>query len=166
MGYSWQVGMGAIFWGATGLLLLTLFRVRYWMIANIPLSLRTGITAGIGLFIALMGLKNAGIIVGNEATLVTVGDLTSHSVLLGALGFFIIAVLASRNVHAAVLISIVVTTLAGLMLGDVKYSGIFSAPPSVGSVIGQVDLGGALNISMAGVISLLCWLTCSTPPAH
>ncbi|AUY23489.1 MULTISPECIES: NCS2 family permease [Mixta] len=152
MGYSWQVGMGAIFWGATGLLLLTLFRVRYWMIANIPLSLRTGITAGIGLFIALMGLKNAGIIVGNEATLVTVGDLTSHSVLLGALGFFIIAVLASRNVHAAVLISIVVTTLAGLMLGDVKYSGIFSAPPSVGSVIGQVDLGGALNISMAGVI--------------
>lgn len=152
MGYSWQVGMGAIFWGATGLLLLTLFRVRYWMIANIPLSLRTGITAGIGLFIALMGLKNAGIIVGNEATLVAVGDLSSHSVLLGALGFFIIAVLASRNVHAAVLISIIVTTLAGLMLGDVKYSGIFSAPPAIGSVIGQVDVGGALNISMAGVI--------------
>ncbi|AUX91651.1 NCS2 family permease [Mixta gaviniae] len=152
MGYSWQVGMGAIFWGAIGLLLLTLFRVRYWMIANIPLSLRTGITAGIGLFIALMGLKNAGIIVGNEATLVAVGDLSSHSVLLGALGFFIIAVLASRNVHAAVLISIIVTTLAGLMLGDVKYSGIFSAPPAIGSVIGQVDVGGALNISMAGVI--------------
>ena len=152
MGYSWQVGMGAIFWGATGLLLLTLFRVRYWMIANIPLCLRTGITAGIGLFIAMMGLKNAGIIIPNEATLVTVGDLSAHSVLLGALGFFIIAVLASRNIHAAVLISIVITTLAGLLLGDVKYNGIFSAPPAIGSVLGQVDLGGAFNISMAGVI--------------
>ncbi|MGD8107133.1 NCS2 family permease [Pantoea sp. FN0302] len=152
MGYSWQVGMGAIFWGATGLLLLTLFRVRYWMIANIPLALRTGITAGIGLFIAMMGLKNAGIIVGNEATLVTVGDLSSHSVLLGALGFFIIAVLASRNIHAAVLISIVITTLAGLLLGDVKYNGIFSAPPAISSVIGQVDLSGAFTLNMAGVI--------------
>jgi len=152
MGYSWQVGMGAIFWGATGLLLLTLFRVRYWMIANIPLSLRTGITAGIGLFIAMMGLKNAGIIVPNEATLVTVGNLSSHSVLLGALGFFIIAVLASRNIHAAVLISIVVTTLAGLLLGDVKYNGVFSAPPAIDSVLGQVDLSGAFTLNMAGVI--------------
>lgn len=63
MGLSWQVGMGAIFWGAVGLLLLTIFRVRYWMIANIPVSLRIGITSGIGLFIGMMGLKNAGVIV-------------------------------------------------------------------------------------------------------
>ncbi|MCK8178195.1 NCS2 family permease, partial [Erwinia amylovora] len=87
MGISWQVGMGAIFRGDVCLLLLTLFRVRYWMIAKIPLSLRVGITAGIGLFIALMGLKNSGIIVPSEAKLVTIGNLTSHSVLLGALGF-------------------------------------------------------------------------------
>ncbi|MCK8373926.1 NCS2 family permease, partial [Erwinia amylovora] len=88
MGISWQVGMVAIFWGAVGLLLLTLFRVRYWMIENIPLSLRVGITAGIGLFIALMGLKNAGIIVPSEATLVTIGNMKSHILLLGALCFF------------------------------------------------------------------------------
>ncbi|QKJ89238.1 NCS2 family permease [Paramixta manurensis] len=152
MGYSWQIGMGAIFWGALGLLLLTVFRVRYWMIANIPLSLRIGITSGIGLFIAMMGLKNAGIIVPSAATLVSVGDLTSHSVLLGALGFFIIAVLASRNIHAAVLVSIVVTTVIGLAIGDVKFTGVFSAPPSISPVLGQVDLRGALNIGMAGVI--------------
>lgn len=152
MGISWQVGMGAIFWGAIGFLLLTIFRIRYWMIANIPLSLRVGITSGIGLFIAMMGLKNAGIVVANPDTLVAVGNLTSHSVLLGALGFFIIAVLASRNIHAAVLVSIVVTTLIGWALGDVHYSGIFSMPPSVTSVVGQVDLAGALNISMAGII--------------
>lgn len=152
MGISWQVGMGAIFWGAIGFLLLTIFRIRYWMIANIPQSLRVGITSGIGLFIAMMGLKNAGIVVANPDTLVAVGNLTSHSVLLGALGFFIIAVLASRNIHAAVLVSIVVTTLIGWALGDVHYSGVFSMPPSVTSVVGQVDLAGALNIGMAGII--------------
>ena len=82
MGLPWQVGMGAIFWGAIGLLLLTIFRVRYWMIANIPVSLRVGITSGIGLFIGMMGLKNAGVIVANPETLVSIGNLTSHSVLL------------------------------------------------------------------------------------
>ena len=131
MGLPWQVGMGAIFWGAVGLL---------------------GITSGIGLFIGMMGLKNAGVIVANPETLVSIGNLTSHSVLLGVLGFFIIAILASRNIHAAVLVSIIVTTLLGWMLGDVHYSGIVSAPPSVSTVIGHVDLAGSLNLGLAGVI--------------
>ncbi|EBX6110159.1 NCS2 family permease [Salmonella enterica subsp. enterica serovar Java] len=152
MGLPWQVGMGAIFWGAVGLLLLTIFRVRYWMIANIPLSLRVGITSGIGLFIGMMGLKNAGVIVANPETLVSIGNLTSHSVLLGVLGFFIIAILASRNIHAAVLVSIIVTTLLGWMMGDVHYNGIVSAPPSVTSVVGHVDLAGSFNLGLAGVI--------------
>ncbi|EOU7018636.1 adenine permease AdeP [Escherichia coli] len=152
MGLPWQVGMGAIFWGAIGLLLLTIFRVRYWMIANIPVSLRVGITSGIGLFIGMMGLKNAGVIVANSETLVSIGNLTSHSVLLGILGFFIIAILASRNIHAAVLVSIVVTTLLGWMLGDVHYNGIVSVPPSVMTVVGHVDLAGSFNLGLAGVI--------------
>ncbi|EMK8311688.1 adenine permease AdeP [Escherichia coli] len=152
MGLPWQVGMGAIFWGAIGLLLLTIFRVRYWMIANIPVSLRVGITSGIGLFIGMMGLKNAGVIVANPETLVSIGNLTSHSVLLGILGFFIIAILASRNIHAAVLVSIVVTTLLGWMLGDVHYNGIVSEPPSVMTVVGHVDLAGSFNLGLAGVI--------------
>ncbi|MEY5258166.1 NCS2 family permease, partial [Salmonella enterica subsp. enterica serovar Corvallis] len=152
MGLPWQVGMGAIFWGAVGLLLLTIFRVRYWMIANIPVSLRVGITSGIGLFIGMMGLKNAGVIVANPETLVGIGNLTSHSVLLGVLGFFIIAILASRNIHAAVLVSIIVTTLLGWMMGDVHYNGIVSAPPSVTSVVGHVDLAGSFNLGLAGVI--------------
>ncbi|EMA6916972.1 adenine permease AdeP [Salmonella enterica] len=152
MGLPWQVGMGAIFWGAVGLLLLTIFRVRYWMIANIPVSLRVGITSGIGLFIGMMGLKNAGVIVANPETLVSIGNLTSHSVLLGVLGFFIIAILASHNIHAAVLVSIIVTTLLGWMMGDVHYNGIVSAPPSVTSVVGHVDLAGSFNLGLAGVI--------------
>ncbi|PHM25589.1 NCS2 family permease [Xenorhabdus ehlersii] len=152
MGLSWQVAMGAIFWGAVGLFILTLFRIRYWMIANIPLSLRVGITSGIGLFITMMGLKNAGIIVPNPDTIVSIGNFASHNVLLGTLGFFIIAILAARNFHAAVLVSIIVTTGIGLMMGYVEYHGIFDLPPNVMSVVGNVDIKGALDVALAGVI--------------
>ena len=152
MGISWQTGMGAIFWGAVGLFLLTLFRIRYWMISNIPLSLRIGITSGIGLFIALMGLKNTGVIVANKDTLVLIGDLSSHGVLVGLLGFFIITVLSSRHFHAAVLVSIVVTSCCGLFFGDVHFSGVYSIPPDISGVIGEVDLSGALTLELAGII--------------
>ncbi|MEG1209874.1 MAG: NCS2 family permease [Leclercia sp.] len=152
MGISWQTGMGAIFWGAIGLFLLTLFRIRYWMIANIPVNLRIGITSGIGLFIAMMGLKNAGVIVANKDTLVTIGDLSSHGVLLGIAGFFIIAVLSSRHFHAAVLVSIVVTSLCGWLLGDVTFKGMYSIPPNIMGVIGEVDISGALSVDLAGII--------------
>ncbi|KUH08976.1 adenine permease PurP [Escherichia coli] len=152
MGISWQTGMGAIFWGAVGLFLLTLFRIRYWMISNIPLSLRIGITSGIGLFIALMGLKNTGVIVANKDTLVMIGNLSSHGVLLGILGFFIITVLSSRHFHAAVLVSIVVTSCCGLFFGDVHFSGVYSIPPDISGVIGEVDLSGALTLELAGII--------------
>lgn len=152
MGHSWQVAMGAVFWGSFGFLLLTLFRIRYWMISSIPVSLRVGITSGIGLFIGMMGLKNAGIIVSNPDTLVAIGNLTSLNVSLGILGFFIIAILAAKNIHAAVLVSIVVTTVIGLILGDVKYFGLVATPPSVMSIVGQVDVKGALDIGLAGVI--------------
>ncbi|MBN6045480.1 NCS2 family permease [Citrobacter sp. ku-bf4] len=152
MGVSWQTGMGAIFWGAVGLFLLTLFRIRYWMISNIPINLRIGITSGIGLFIALMGLKNSGVIVANKDTLVTIGNLSSHSVLLGILGFFIITVLSSRRFHAAVLVSIVITSCCGVFFGDVHFSGVYSVPPSISGVMGEVDLSGSLSLNLAGII--------------
>ncbi|WP_336220161.1 NCS2 family permease [Citrobacter amalonaticus] len=152
MGVSWQTGMGAIFWGAMGLFLLTLFRIRYWMISNIPVHLRIGITSGIGLFIAMMGLKNAGVIVSNKDTLVAIGNLNSHTVLLGILGFFIITVLSSRHFHAAVLVSIVVTSCGGLFFGDVHFNGVYSVPPSISGVMGEVDLSGALSLNLAGII--------------
>lgn len=152
MGISWQTGMGTIFWGAVGLFLLTLFRIRYWIITRIPLSLRVGITSGIGLFIALMGLKNSGVIVANPDTLVAIGDLSSHGVLLGVAGFFIIAVLSARQFNAAVLVSIVLVSCAGLFVGDVSFHGIYSVPPSITPVMGAVDLSGSLSFELAGVI--------------
>ncbi|KES17728.1 NCS2 family permease [Gilliamella apicola] len=153
MGYSWQVGMGAIFWGSLAFFALSLFKVRHWLIEHIPQCLRAGISAGIGLFIAFMGFQNMGIVVGSQATLLTLGNILSLKVLLGSLGFFIIIILASRNFHAAVLVSILVVTLLALWLDpNISYQGIASAPPSVSSVVGHVDLAGSLNIGIMGVI--------------
>ncbi|MBC9131570.1 NCS2 family permease [Frischella sp. Ac48] len=153
MGYSWQVGMGAIFWGSSIFFLLSIFKVRYWLISNIPHCLRIGISAGIGLFIAFMGFKNMGLVVHSEATLLTIGDILSLNVLLGALGFFIIIILAARNVHAAVLVSIVVVTLLALYLDpNIHYDGIISMPPDISTVVGHVDLTGSLNLGIMGVI--------------
>ena len=153
LGYSWQVGMGTIFWGSVGLLLLTIFQIRYWLMASIPLSLRVGIGAGIGFFIALIGFKNMGLVVANPATLVALGDLHSPQVLLGILGFFIIVVLAARNIYSGVLISIATVTALALYFDEsVMFYGIVSMPPALTQVVGQVDIAGALDTALIGII--------------
>ena len=153
LGYSWQVGMGTIFWGSVGLLLLTIFQIRYWLMASIPLSLRVGIGAGIGFFIALIGFKNMGLVVANPATLVALGDLLSPQVLLGILGFFIIVVLAARNIYSGVLISIATVTALALYFDEsVMFHGIVSMPPALTQVVGQVDIAGALDTALIGII--------------
>ncbi|WP_109427934.1 NCS2 family permease [Aggregatibacter kilianii] len=153
LGYSWQVGMGTIFWGSVGLLLLTIFQIRYWLMASIPLSLRVGIGAGIGFFIALIGFKNMGLVVANPATLVALGDLHNPQVLLGILGFFIIVVLAARNIYSGVLISIAAVTALALYFDEsVMFHGIVSMPPALTQVVGQVDIAGALDTALIGII--------------
>lgn len=153
LGYSWQVGMGTIFWGSVGLFVLTLLQVRYWFMSAIPLGLRVGIGAGIGLFIALIGFKNMGLVVASPATLVALGELHDPKVLMGILGFFIIVVLAAKNVHSGVLISIVaITGLALIFDPDVKFNGVISTPPSLDAVVGQVDIAGALDTALLGII--------------
>ena len=153
LGYSWQVGMGTIFGGSVGLLLLTIFQIRYWLMASIPLSLRVGIGAGIGFFIALIGFKNMGLVVANPATLVALGDLHSPQVLLGILGFFIIVVLAARNIYSGVLISIATVTALALYFDEsVMFHGIVSMPPALTQVVGQVDIAGALDTALIGII--------------
>ena len=150
LGYSWDVGMGTIFWGSIGLFVLTLFQ---WLMASIPLSLRVGIGAGIGFFIALIGFKNMGLVVANPATLVALGNLHDPKILLGVLGFFIIVVLAARNIFSGVLISIAVVTGLALLIDDqVTFHGIVSMPPSLGAVVGKVDIAGALDTALLGII--------------
>lgn len=153
LGYSWQVGMGAIFWGSIGLFLLTIFQIRYWLMSSIPLGLRVGIGAGIGFFISLIGFKNMGLVVANPATLVALGELHDPKVLMGILGFFIIVVLAARNIFSGVLVSIVVITALALYFDpSVVFNGVVSMPPALSNVVGQVDIAGALDTALLGII--------------
>jgi adenine/guanine/hypoxanthine permease len=152
MGYSWEVALGAVFISGILFVGMSFYKVREWIIESIPESLRYSMTAGVGLFLGLIGLKTAGIVVDNPATLVSLGDFTQPDALLAAICFLIIAVLSERKVFGAVLIGIIGVTLVGMMLGLVQYQGVFAAPPSIAPTLFAMDIKGALNISMVSVI--------------
>ncbi|CAM3726914.1 putative adenine permease PurP [Vibrio aerogenes CECT 7868] len=153
MGYSWQVALAAVFVSGLLFILLSLFKIREWIINSIPMSLRTGISAGIGLFLAFIALKNAGIIVDNPATLVSLGAITSLPCVLGALGFFLTIALVYRNVTGAVMISILAISALGLVLGNVKWAGqLVSLPPSIAPTFMQLDFSALTDIGMVSVV--------------
>ncbi|RUO61372.1 NCS2 family permease [Pseudidiomarina marina] len=152
MGYTWQTALGAVFFSGILFFLLSALRVRSWIINAIPVTLRLAIAAGIGAFLALIGLKNANIIVANNATLVSLGDMSQLSVLLAGAGFFLIIGLVARGIQGAALISILLVTLAGFLLGDVQYNGIVAAPPSLAPTFMQMDIAAAFDVAMLSVI--------------
>lgn len=152
MGYTWQTALGAVFFSGMLFFLLSALRVRSWIINSIPPTLRLAIAAGIGAFLALIGLSNANIIVAHDATLVSLGDLSQLSVLLAGLGFFLIIGLVARQVHGAALISILLITFLGWLFGDVTYTGIVAAPPSLAPTFMQLDIAGAFDVAMLSVI--------------
>ena len=159
MGYSWQVALGAVFLSGVAFLLLSMFKVREWIVNSIPNSLRIGIGAGIGLFLALIAVKNAGIVVANPATIVGLGDLTSLQPALAVLGFFLIIAMSHKNIKGAVLYSILIITALGLAFGDVKFTGVMAMPPSLAPTFMQLDLTsgfttaeGAFNFAMLSVV--------------
>lgn len=152
MGYSWQIALGAVFLSALIFFALSIFKIREWIIASIPLPLRSGIAAGIGLFLAIIALQGAGIVIDNPATLVGLGDLTRPGPLLAMLGFIIIVVLEARRVTGAVLIGILAVTLLSVVLGLSPFAGVFSMPPSIAPTFMQLDIKGALDISLVSVI--------------
>lgn len=152
MGYSWEVALGAVFISGILFVGMSFYKVRQWIIESIPVSLRYSMTAGVGLFLGLIGLKTAGIVVENPATLVSLGDFTKPEALLAAIAFLIIAVLSERKIFGAVLIGILSVTLVGMMLGLVHYNGFFAAPPSLAPTFLKMDIMGALDVSMISVI--------------
>lgn len=153
MGLTWQTGMTLVFMGAAGLFILSIFRLRYWMIANIPFSIRVGVSSGCGLLITLIGLHNAHIIVADPDTMVRLGDPTSTSFALGCLSFLIVAVLAKRGWNSSILLSFVIVTLIGWAIDpDVVYHGIVSLPPDISGVVGQLDFKNIFEISLVGII--------------
>ena len=134
MGYSWQFALTAVFLEGLVFLLLTVTNLREKIVDVIPNALKNAIGAGIGLYIAFIGLKSAGIVVNNEATLVALGDITTGSALLGAIGIIVTGFLLVKNVKGALLFGILLTTLIGIPLGVTKIDGVFSSPPSIAPV--------------------------------
>ena len=152
MGYSWEVALGAVFLAGVLFFIMSITRLRAWMISSIPLNLRIAMGAGVGLFIGLIGLKNGGIIVGNQATLLSLGEFSQIETLLAAIGFLIISILSVRKVTGAIIIGILTTTLIAYFIGLIEFNGIVSYPPEIAPTFMKLDILGALNLGMLTII--------------
>ncbi len=130
MGYSYQQALAAVFVAGIAFLVLSLTPARKYIINSIPKSMKLGVGAGIGLFLAIIGFQNAGIVVDNPATLVGLGDVTSMPVLLAGIGFVIMAVLDRRGVPGAIIIGILAVSIIAWMTGTASFNGVVGAVPS------------------------------------
>ena len=148
MGYTWQFALTAVFLEGLIFMLLTLTGLRQKIVDAMPLVLRKAISPGIGLFIALIGLKSAGIVVSNDATLVSLGDLHTPGVLLACFGIIFSAVLMVRNVTGALLIGIIVTTIIGIPLGITTLNGVVDTPPSMAPILLKFEWSNILSLDM------------------
>ena len=152
MGHTWQVALGCVFISGVIFFIISVLPIREWIVNAIPMSLKMAIAAGIGLFLALIALKNAGIVVAHPATLVTHGKLTSFPVIMATLGFFLIVALERFRVMGGVIIGILVVTIIAIAAGQQKFGGIFDMPPSLAPVLLQMDLTGALQVGLVTVV--------------
>ncbi|HEV7370874.1 NCS2 family permease [Arenibaculum sp.] len=152
LGYTWQVALGAVFISGVLFLVLSVLPVREAVVNAIPASLKLAISAGIGLFLGIIALNNAGIIAAHPATLVTLGDVTSVEAVLAALGFFVMVALTALGVPGAVIIAILGVAATGMLLGASEFAGVFSAPPSLAPTFLQMDLAGAFTIGLLAIV--------------
>lgn len=150
-GHSWQVALGAVFISGMIFLCISILPIREYLINSIPKSLKIAIVAGIGLFLGVIGLKNAGILTGHPPTL-TLFNLQQPTSLLAILGFFLIVVLESLSIIGSILISIFVITFIGILLGYSNYMGIFSMPPSILPTLLQMDIKGAFQMGLLTIV--------------
>ena len=153
MGYSWQVGLGAVFLSGVLFVIISVTRLRRWMLNSIPMNLRLAMGCGVGLFIGFIGLQNGGLVVANPATILTLGDLTRPEPMLAAVGFLVIAGLGVRAVPGAIMLGILGMTVVGLLTGLVSYQGLVSAPPDMAATFLQLDIAGALDMAMISVVA-------------
>src|SRR4051794_18167906 len=152
MGFTWQAALGAVFISGCLFLLVTVFKVRELIIKGIPHSIRIAITVGIGLFLAIIALKSAGIVAPSKATYVTLGNLHTPEVVLSTLGFFLIVVLDRLKVPGAILIGIIAVTVLSFFFGGNVFHGIFAPPPSIAPTFLQLDIKAALTGGILNVI--------------
>ena len=152
LGHTWEAALGAVFVSGIIFVILSLLPVREWLINAIPRNLKLGISAGIGLFLGFIALKNAGVVSDNPATLVALGDLTSPGAFICLAAFALIAALTARGITGAVIIGMMIATILGIVSGVSEYKGLISTPPSVDPVLFKFDLLAVLDISMVTVV--------------
>ena len=152
MGYSWQFALTAVFIEGILFILLTVSNLRSAIVNAIPASLRSAIGAGIGLFIAFIGLQNAEVIIRNEATLISLGDITSGNALLALIGLAITGWLVVKDVRGGLLIGILLTTLIGMPLGITKFNGVISMPHSISDIFMQFEWDNIFTLDMVVVV--------------
>ncbi|WP_377705071.1 NCS2 family permease [Pseudoduganella sp. UC29_71] len=152
MGVPWQSALGAVFISGCLFVVVSLLGLRGLIVNGIPHALRTAITVGLGLFLALIALKSAGIVTANPATMVTAGDLHKPPALMAIFGFMLIVALDKLKVRGAILIGIVAVTLLSFVFGDNKFHGVFSAPPSLDPTLLKLDIKGALSVGIVNVV--------------
>ena len=152
MGYSWKFALTAVLIEGLIFIVLTLTNLREAIVNAIPMSLRNAIGAGIGLFIAFIGLKSAGVVVADGATLVALGDVTSGSALLAFIGLVITGFMYSRNVPGAILLGIIITMVIGIPLGVTEFKGIVSAPESIAPIFCQFEFDKIFSVDMLVVV--------------
>ena len=152
MGYSWQFALTAVFIEGILFILMTVTNIREAIVNAIPQNLRYAIGAGIGLFIAFIGLQNAGIIINNDATLVGLGDITKGSALLAIIGLVITGVLYAKNVRGAMLIGILATTLIGIPMGITEFQGVMSMPDTIAPIFCKFEWDKIFTLDMLVVV--------------
>ena len=152
MGYTWEVALGAVFLAGILFVIISVTPLRQWMLNSIPMNLRIAMGAGVGLFVGFIGLKTGGIIIQNDATFLSLGNLKDTETLLTALGFLLILVLALKKITGAIIIGILTITISSLLLGLVEFNGIISAPPNISSILLKLDIFGAIDIAMISII--------------
>jgi AGZA family xanthine/uracil permease-like MFS transporter len=155
---AWKVALGAVFLSGCIFMVLTFSRIRVMIINAVPQAIKVGIAAGIGIFIAMMGLQDAGIITANTETMVTLGDVRNPSTLLAAFGLILTAVLMARKVKGAILIGIVVTTLAGIAFRLVDVPEEFVSIPDVRPTFMALDIKGAIDVGFLNVIFVFLFI--------
>lgn len=158
MGYDWHVALTAVFLEGLIFILLTVTNVREKLVYLIPDTLKKAISAGIGLFIAFIGLKNSEIIVNNESTLVSLGTIFKGPALLGVIGIILSSVLLVKKVKGALLIGILATTIIGIPLGITKFDGIFSTPPSMAPIFFQFEWSKIFTPEMVVIVFTLLFV--------
>lgn len=152
MGYSWQFALTAVLIEGVIFILLTITGLRQYIVNAIPLILRRAISPGIGLFIAFVGLKSAGIVTSSEATFITLGNLHDPAVLLGIFGIVLTASLLVKGITGSLLIGILTTTVVGIPLGITNFGGIVSTPPSIEPIFWQFEWHNILTVDMVVVV--------------